>query len=239
MSSGSELRRDVAGRAAVHEAFTLPLLFLTVTLAGGLRIAADGTLGFVAPPLMALVLAVLLFAALFRAGVLVPEALVRQDRSVLENASGVVVVLTLFAATAQTLNLVTPEAGLLAFSCNLVFLVLLGNTIVARPDRPRLLASLLVMLGAAFVVKYVMLGAVYASNGGLTRRVVLALLEGVSLGTLSYRPPGPATGYVAFAAGMLFLIGLALLPARPQESIVAVATVDPLPRSPARRRADR
>ena len=69
-------------------------------------------------------------------------------------------------ASAQTLHLVTPEAGLLAFTYNLVFLVLLGNTIVARPDRPRLLGSLLVILGAAFVVKYVILAAIYAADGG-------------------------------------------------------------------------
>jgi hypothetical protein len=222
----------------LREAFTLPLLFLTVTLAGGLRVAADGTLTFAPPPLMALVLAVLLFGALFRAEVLVPAALVRPDRSMLENASGVVVLVTLFAAAAQTLNTVTPEAGLLAFTYNLVFLVLLGNTIVARPDRPRLLGSLLVILGAAFVVKYVVLSAIYAPEGGLTRRVVLALLDGVSLGTLAYQPAGPATGYVAFATGLLFLIGLGLLPSRRPSTAWALVPIDEPPPPPARRRAD-
>jgi hypothetical protein len=234
----------VSTRAAVEpglvrEAFTLPLIFLTVTLAGGVRIAPDGALAFVAPPLMALVLAVMLFGALFRADVLVPEALVRQGRSAMENASGLVVVVTLFAAAAQTLNLVTPEAGLLAFTYNLVFLVLLGNTIVARPDRPRLLGSLLVILGAAYVVKYVILGAIYAPDGGLTRRVVLALLDGVSLGGLAYQPPGPATGYVAFLASVLFLIGLGLLPGRPSSTSWALETIEEPPRSPARRQDDR
>jgi hypothetical protein len=93
--------------------------------------------------------------------------------------------------------------------------VLLANTLVVRPDRPRLLSSLLVIVGAAFVLKYVVLGALYAPEGGLTRRVVMALLEGVSLGALAYSPPGPATGYIAFAVALLFLVGLALLPSAP------------------------
>ena len=68
------------------------------------------------------------------------------------------------------------------------------------------------VFGAAFVVKYVLLGAVYAPEGSVTRRVVLALVEGVSLGTLAYQPAGPATGYVAFVTVLLFLGGVAALP---------------------------
>ena len=49
----------------------------------------------------------------------------------------------------------------------------------------------------------------------MTKRVAMALVEGVSLGTLRYEPPGPATGYVAFATGLLFLAGIAAL-ARPR-----------------------
>src|SRR5205085_7112147 len=88
----------------------------------------------------------------------------------------------------------------------------IGNTLAARPDRPRLLSSLLVMFGAAFVVKFILLGALYAPDASLTKRVVMALVEGVSLGALAYQPPGPATGYVTFAAGLLFLAGVAALP---------------------------
>lgn len=222
--------------AVVREAFTLPLLFSSVALAGGLRIGAGGTLSFVPPQLMALVLAVMLIAALFRSGVLIPDRLMRPERAPVENASGLVVLLTLFAATAQTLHLVTPEAGLLAFTFNVVWIVLIGNTIAARPDRPRLLASLLVVFGAAFVVKYVVLGALYAPDGGITKRVVLALLDGVTLGGLAYQAPGPLTGYVAFAACAAFLIGLALLPG-PRRDVQALVPVDARPRPPARGRA--
>ena len=43
-----------------------------------------------------------------------------------------------------------------------------------------------------------LLGALYAPDGSLTKRVVMALVEGVSLGTLAYHRRA-ATGYVAFA----------------------------------------
>jgi hypothetical protein len=199
-------------RAVWHEAFTLPLVFLSVALLGGLRIDVAGRLAFAPPPLMALVLAVVLLAALFRSGTLAPAALVHPRRAGLANASGVVVIATLLAATAQAIAALTPEAGLLALVFDIAWLVLFGNTIAARPDRPRLLASLLVMFGAAFVVKYVLLGALYAPDGGVATRVVMALVEGVSLGTLGYQPPGPATGYVAFATVLLYLVGVYALP---------------------------
>jgi hypothetical protein len=222
-----------ATHALVREAFTLPLLFLTVALAGGLRVTSTGAFAFLAPPLMALVLAVLLLGTLFRAGLLVPDALMGPARSSLEKASGAVVLATLFGAAAQVFNTLTPEAGLLALTFNVVFLVLLSNTLVTRPDGGRLLASLLVVFGAAFVVKYVLLGAVYAQPAGLAKRIVMALLEGVSLGALSYQPPGPATGYVAFFTALFFVIGLALLPPRAPVASVTLARPDhPLPSAP-------
>jgi hypothetical protein len=199
-------------RGVWHEALTLPVIFLTVALLGGLRIDTAGRLGFMPPPLMALVLAVVLIGALYRSGALVPPRLLHPSRTGLANVSGVVVIVTLGLAASQVLGTLTPEGGLLALVFNVAWLVLLGNTVTARPDRSRLLASLLVVFGAAFIVKYVLLGALYAPEAGLTKRVVLALMEGVSLGALAYEPAGPATGYVAFVAVLLFLGGVAALP---------------------------
>jgi hypothetical protein len=199
-------------RTVWHEAFTLPLLLLSAALLGGMRIDAAGRFGFAPPPLMTLVLAVLLVAVLYRAGALVPERLVHASRSGLENASGLMIVVALVAATAQIVATLTPDGGLLALVFNVAWLVLFGNTLVARPDRRRLLASLLVIFGAAFVVKYVVLGALYAPGSGLTKRVVVALLEGVSLGGLAYQPPGPATGYLAFVAVLLYVGAVGALP---------------------------
>ena len=199
-------------RTVWHEAFTLPIAFLSVALLGGLRIDTAGRFGFAPPPLMALVLAVVLVAVLFRAGAIVPEALVHPARPGLANASGLAIVLALGAATAQVIATLTPDGGLLTLVFDVAWLVLFGNTLAARPDRRRLLASLLVIFGAAFVVKYVILSALYAPDSSLMKRAVMALLEGVSLGGLAYQPPGPATGYVAFAAVLLYVGAVAALP---------------------------
>jgi hypothetical protein len=205
-----------AARHAWHEAFTLPLVLLSAALLGGLRIDVRGGLAFVPPPLMALVLAMMLLAALYRSGALDPARLMHPSRTGLANASGAVIVVALGAAAAQTIAALTPDAGLLALIFDVAWLVLFGNTIAARPDRQRLLASLLVIFGAAFVVKFVLLGALYAPDTSVTKRVVMALVEGVSLGALAYQPSGPATGYVAFATGLLFLAGVASLPHGPE-----------------------
>jgi hypothetical protein len=204
-------RRDRS--AVVREAIVLPLILLTVALGGGFRMARDtGQLLFLPPSLMALVLALLLMGVLFRSGALAPDRLMHASRPPLANLSGLLVLVTLFAATAQVFNTATPEAGLLQFVFNVFFLLLLWNTIAARPDRRRLLHSLLVLFGGAFLLKYVVLAALYDPQGGLTKRVLTTLLEGVTLGGLTFQSHAPATGYVAFFTILLFLIGLILLP---------------------------
>jgi hypothetical protein len=198
--------------SVLREAFLLPAIFLTVALAGGFRADATGVIRLAPPPLVALLLALLLVAALVRAGALAPERLMSGHRGALENLSGLVVVLTLFAATAQIFNTLTPDAGLLHLLFGMFFVVLLWNTIVAQPDRSHLLRSLLVILGSALAIKYVMLAALYAPEPTLAKRVLTVLLEGATLGALTYRPDVPLTGYVAFFAVALYLVGLLLLP---------------------------
>jgi hypothetical protein len=224
---------------ATHEAFTLPLLFLTVALAGGLRIDTGGHLSFLPPPLMTLVLAVMLVGTLFRAGVLFPDALVNPGRSRLQNASGIVILCALFAASAQVFHATTPEAGLLAFVWNVGYVVLLANLLITRPDRSRLLASLLIVFGAAFVIKHVVLAALYAPAESLTKRVVMALFEGVTFGALVYQPTGAATGYVVFFALLGFLIGLALMPGFPPTAEMRMTLAEPTRALAARDPADR
>jgi len=58
-------------------------------------------------------------------------------------------------------------------------------------------------------------------------KVLTVLLEGVSLGALQYEPAAPATGYLAFLALALYLVGLFLLRApHPQELVRGSRTVD-------------
>jgi hypothetical protein len=192
-----------------REAFVLPLLFLTVLLLGGLRAGSDVRL--VPPPLVSLVLGMILVGALVRAHVVIPERLMSQRRTPLENLSGLVVLLTLFAASAQTLSLVTPDSGLLHVLVSVFFFVQLLTTLTAARDRLSMLRSLAVLLGCAFVLRFVALESLYSPGRGLLKRLMTTALEGVTLGSLDYVPVGPLTGYLAFASLVLYMIGLVLL----------------------------
>ena len=197
---------------AATEAVYLPALFLTVALLGGLRVG--DRLTFVPPPLFALVLGVMLFGVLVRGRVLAPDRLMNASRPSLENLNGVVVILSLFFAATQVFNLVTPESGLPFLLFNVLLFVLLINTLAGFPDRVSVLRSTAVMTGAAFILKFVVLGAISDPGEGALKRVLYALLEGVTLGSITQPRLHPAAGYLAFATLVLFLAGLAMLPAR-------------------------
>jgi len=199
-----------------REAFYLPLLFLTVVLLGGMRIFDRVVL--LPPSLFALVLALLLLGVLVRCGALAPALLMNAGRPAVANLNGFVVVLTVFLAGAQAFSLATPDAGLPNLLFSVFFLVLLLNTLAASPDRVRVLRSLMVIFGSAFILKFIVLAALSDPEGGRLRRVLLALLEGVTLGTLTQPVAHPAAGYVAFFTLIMFLTGLALLPKRASSS---------------------
>ena len=197
---------------AATEAVYLPLLFLTVALLGGLRV--DARVTFVPPPLFSLVLGVMLFGVLVRGRVLVSERLMSASRTSLENLNGLAVLLSTFFAATQVFNLVTPESGLPFLLFNVFLFVLLVNTLAASPDRVSVLRSMAVIVGAAFILKFIVLGAISDPGEGMLERLLYVLLEGVTLGTLTQPPLHPIAGYLAFATLLLFLIGLAMLPGR-------------------------
>ena len=195
-----------------REAFVLPLLFLTVALLGGVRIAERVVL--LPPPLFTLVLAVLLVGVLVRSGALAPERLMSAARPPLANLSGAVVIGTAFAAATQAFNVAIPESGLPRLLFSVFLLVLLINTLAAAPDRVRVLRSVLVIFGSAFILKFIVLAALSDPAGGWWKRTLLAMLEGLTLGTLSQDVYRPATGDIAFVTLALFIGTLALLPSR-------------------------
>ena len=194
----------------LREAIVLPTLFLTVTLLGGFRVSEAVRL--VPPSLSALVLAMLLLPTLVRGRVLVPDVLLNGSRTPLENLSGGVLLLAAFAASAQAINLLLPERGLLhaAFAVLLFCQLLTMNA--ARTDRAGTLRTLLVLLGSLFVLRYIVIEALYASERGLLHRVLTALMSGATLGGIAYDPNRPVTGYVAFLTLLLYVIGLMLMP---------------------------
>src|SRR5262249_21127083 len=61
---------------------------------------------------------------------------------------------------------------------------------------------------------FIVLAALADPQGGWLKRVLLAMIEGLTLGTLTQSVYAPITGYLAFFVLALFLIGLALLPSR-------------------------
>jgi hypothetical protein len=190
----------------------LPLLFLTVTLLGGLRInAEDHAFIFVAPALVTLLLAVLLMLLFVRGRLIRLDRWVASDRPPLTNISSVWMLLTLFFASAQAFNSVLPERGLLHWLFSFFFLWTLWNNQFSLFDARRLLRSLAVLFGTAFALKHLLLASLYSSDGGLLKKLAGALLQGVSLGTLDAPAFAPATGYISFFTLTLYVAALLLL----------------------------
>lgn len=196
----------------IREAIVLPCVFLTVLLLGGLRIAESTAL--VPPSPYSLILAVLLVRVVIQSGALAPERLMATSRSELANLNGVAVLATLWLASAQAIALSIPESGLPRLALSVFFLILVLNTSAASPDRQRLLRSLAVTFGTAFVLKFVVLHAVSAPGEGAVKRALLALLDGVTVGALLQEVPDPISAYVALLTLVLFLIGVMLLPSQ-------------------------
>ena len=195
----------------LREAVVLPFIFITVTILAGMQFEA-GVVAFVPPSLFSLVLGVLLLATLVRSGALDPIRLLDTARPIVANANGALVLASLVGASAQLLAMLTPRTGLPMFFVSVFLFVLLLNTFVAVPIRVRLLRSLAVTLGSTLLLKFVVLAALSSPGTTRTARVVAALFDAATFGSITQAPQPPAAGYVAFAAVGLYLIGLALLP---------------------------
>lgn len=190
----------------------LPFIFLTVTLLGGLRVSSeDRAFVFFAPPLITLVLAVLLMLLFVRGGLVELRSMVASDHSPFENVSNIWLLLTLFFASAQAFNSVLPESGLLHWLFSFFFLWTLWNNQFSSFDARRLLRSLVVLFGTAFILKHMLFASLYAPDGGWLKRIAGTLVQGVSLGTLDAPSFASATGYISFFALALYVIALMLI----------------------------
>jgi hypothetical protein len=194
----------------IREALTLPAIFLTVVLGGSVQ--AGTPLSFAPPPLFALLLGVLLVACLVQSKALAPTLIIAPHRSALENLNGLVVLLTLFAASAQVIAVVMPTRGVPAVLMGILLFALLAQALAIGADRARMLRGLLVSLGVAFVLKFIVLAALSAPATSRVGRMVQLLFEGATLGTVTQAPIHATSGYIAFATVMLYLFGLVLLP---------------------------
>jgi len=193
-----------------REAIVLPSLFLTVLLLGGLRIA-DTTM-LVPPSPYVLLIGVLLVRVVVRSGALAPGQVLAAARPTLANLNGAALIATLWLGGAQTLALLIPESGVPRLVFSVFFLVLLLSTAAASPDRERLVRSLAVTFGAAYVLKFVVLHGLSAPDASAFKRVLLELVDAATAGALIQDVPHPITAYIALLTVALYLVGVFLLP---------------------------
>ena len=196
--------------SALREAIVLPLVFLSIVLAGSLRPGAQVTVA--APSLGSLIAGMVLFALLVRSGALDPHRLMHPARSAIANVNGLSVLVTAFVASAQMITMLVPESGVPALIAWIVLASLLVQALAIGPDRSRLLRGLMVTFGAAFALKFIVLATLSSPAEGRMARAIQLLFEGVTLGGVSQRTPHPAEGYLAFVTIVAYLTGVAFLP---------------------------
>jgi hypothetical protein len=209
---------------ALLQFILVPTILLTVGLLGGLRIDAQTRqFVFLAPPLVTLVLAMLLGLLFMRAGVIDLSRWLAIEQPTLTNLSHVLTLLALFFASAQAFNSVLPESGLLHWMFSFFFLWTLWTNQFSMFDTRRLLRSIIVLFATAFVLKHILVSALYAPEGGLLRRIASALLQGIAVDIPAF---APSTGYISFFALTLYVVALLLI--APVPALPPASTVDQL-----------
>ncbi|MDT7542522.1 MAG: hypothetical protein QOE33_2426 [Acidobacteriota bacterium] len=210
-------RRETNRQLVVH--LLLPTIFLTVALAGGVRVEGPTrALVFNAPPLVALILAVLLLALFARGRLVDSSGWLSHDHAPLANVSHALTLLSLFFASAQAFNSVLPRAGLFRWLFAFFFLWTLWQNLFAAIDPRRTLRSVVSLFGTAFVLTHLLLASLYGPESGWLRRIAGALVEGATQGSFGDQPAvAPATGYISFFTLALYVAGLIMLPQTPVE----------------------
>jgi hypothetical protein len=163
-------------------------------------------------------MAILLGSLFVRAGAIDPRHWLAIEQPTLTNLSHLLTLMSLFFASAQAFNSVLPESGLLHWMFSFFFLWTLWTNQFSTFDPRRLLRSLIVLFGTAFVLKHLLVSALYAPEGGWLRTLASTLLQGISIDVPAF---APITGYVSFFALILYVAGLLLIapvPVQPGES---------------------
>ena len=195
-------------RALLHF-IVLPTMLLTVALLGGLRVDAQTKqFIFIAPPLVTLVMAILLGVLFVRAGAINLHYWLAIDQPTLTNLAHLLTLVSLFFASAQAFNSVLPESGLLHWMFSFFFLWTLWTNQFSNFDARRLLRSLIVLFATAFLFKHLVVSGLYASEGGLLRRIAATLLQGIAIDIPAF---APITGYISFFALALYVVALLLI----------------------------
>jgi hypothetical protein len=209
---------DVPHDVAFHPPYSvyllLPVIFLTATLLGGMRLSGeDSSFIFLKPPLFCLIFASMTMVLFFRSGVLAFEGWLSESFSGLKNLANAAVLLTLFAACTQIYNSLIPEQGLAFWVTGFCVFWALWINLFADFDKRRLFRSLGAALGLIFVVKYLVLANLTTTGkASWLQRIMENPSREAFTWLLDLPRFSPGTGYLQFFAVILFLIGLFLLP---------------------------
>lgn len=197
----------------------LPLIFLAVTLLGGLRFGEkDSAFIFLVPPLLCLVFAASVMVLFFRSGLLRLDGWLSEAKSTLENVANAAIFVTLFTATVQIFNSLMPEQGLPFWVIGFCFVWTLWNNLFSDFDAAKLMKSLAAMFALAFVAKYLVLAnLVGPSEGNWLQRMIENPGKETFTWLLDLPRYASATGYVQFFAAVLYLGGLYLTPSNIDE----------------------
>ena len=192
----------------------VPFIFLTVTLLGGLRLASpDNSFVFLKPALLCLIFALVLLVLFVRGGLIPLDEWVNEQFPILTTIANSFVLVTLFAASAQTFNSVMPEQGLPFWVVAFCFLWTLWNNLFADFDNKKLLRSIVALFGFAFVAKYLVLANLTAPAGeSWLRRMIENPAQEAFTWILALPKYSAGTGYIQFFAVLLYFLGLLLLP---------------------------
>ena len=171
----------------------------------------NGAFIFIAPPLVTLLLAALSMLLFVRGGLISFHQWVGSDLPPLTNVAHIWMFITIFFGSAQAFNSVLPERGLFHWLFSFFFLWTLWNNQFSSFDARRLLRSLTILFGTAFVLKHILLASLYSPEGSWFKRAAGTLLQGVTLGSLDTSTFATVTGYIAFFTLALYVVGLVLL----------------------------
>lgn len=191
----------------------LPIIFLTVTLLGGLRLSIDNNAFiFLKPALVCLIFATILLILFFRGKLLNLSGWFSEDFTTLRNIANSLILLTLFTASVQVFNSLLPEKGLPFWIVGFFFFWTLWNNLFIDFQAKRLLQSLGSLFGLAFVVKYLVLANLVSTGESTwTQKIIEGLMREASFGLLELPKFSSGTGYIQFFTLVLYVIGLILL----------------------------
>ena len=198
----------------------LPVIFLLVTLLGGLRLAStDNAFIFLKPPLVCLVLAALLLVSVARSQLISVGGWLSRDRPPLEMCANSAILLTLFTATVQVLNSLLPEQGLPFWVIGFCFFWTLWNNLFAEFETKKMIRSFAALFGLAFVTKYLVLANLTStSDASWLRRMIEDPTKETVTWLLDLPRFSAGTGYIQFFTLVFYLIGLYLIPRSPRTS---------------------